>query len=89
MVDSEKITGAAASAAGRAGEVAGQVKDKLSGAIGKAVPVAGDLATKAANVTAQGVDAAAGTVKGLTGGKGSSKIDAVSSKIRDVLPTSG
>jgi hypothetical protein len=88
MVDSDKIAGAAAGIAEQASELADQVKEKVGDAIGKAVPAAAELATKAADAAAQGLDVAAGTLKGLTGGKGAAQIDAVSSTIKNALPTS-
>jgi hypothetical protein len=87
-VDTDKIAGAAAGLAQQATEVADQVKDKLSEAVSKAVPLASELATKAADAAAQGVDVVAGTLKSVTGGKGATQIDAVSSSIKDALPTS-
>ena len=88
MVDTDKIAGAAAGLAQQANEVADQVKEKLGDALAKAVPLATDLATKAADAAAQGVDVVAGTLKAVSGGKGSTQIDSISSTIKGALPTS-
>ena len=87
MVDADKIAGTAAGLAQQAAELADQVKDKLGDAVGKAIPIAVDLATKAGDAAAQGVDAVGGTLNAVTGGRVSSQIDAVTSTIKDALPT--
>ncbi len=96
MVDSSKLSDAAASAAGQAGEFAVKVKSKITEVAGEVAHRAGPAATqageraseiahKAGTAAAHGVDAAAGGLKSATGGKGAEQIDKVNSMLQRVL----
>jgi len=96
MMDSDKIVGAATGLAGQAGELAEQVRTKVgsvaSDVAGRAIPLAGqaaatasELADKVGAAAAQGLDAVAGTLNAVTGGRAAEHIGTVTSKLKDVL----
>ena len=92
MANSDRLSSAAAQAKVQAGEIAATAKQKADELITKATPVVneaaekvGQYATKAGVAAAGHVDGVAAGLKSATSGRGAEKIDALGSKLKQLL----
>jgi hypothetical protein len=92
MANSDRFSSAASQAKVQAGELAATARQKADELITKATPVVNEAAEKAGQYAAKAGVAAAGHVDGVaaglksaTSGRGAEKIDALGSKLKQLL----